>query len=59
MDFDHLGDKKFAVGSSISYTLDAVREEIAKCEVVCANCHRERTYGDRPSYTKGPPGRKI
>ena len=33
-------------------TLDDLRAEIAKCEVVCANCHRIRTKG-RPPATRG------
>ena len=33
-------------------TLDDLRAEIAKCEVVCANCHRIRTKGRVP-VTRG------
>lgn len=47
MDFDHVsGKKEFAIGSTFwSYkSRTAIREEIKKCEVVCANCHRDRTY---------------
>lgn len=33
-------------------TLDDLRAEIAKCEVVCANCHRIRTKGRSPA-TRG------
>ncbi len=47
MQFDHLPDfnKKFTIGdifnaSSVKMLLD----EIDKCEVVCANCHAERTH---------------
>jgi len=45
MDFDHLGDKKFEISqrgniSSVKKLLD----EIAKCDVVCSNCHRTRTW---------------
>lgn len=44
MDFDHLRDKSFNV-SNLRYwsSLDRVKDEIAKCDVVCANCHRLRT----------------
>lgn len=47
LDFDHLGDDKLdnvsrLVGSKASE--EAIRSEIAKCEVVCSNCHRERTH---------------
>jgi hypothetical protein len=47
MDFDHRPgvDKKFNVAAlhhCPSY--EALLEEIAKCDVVCANCHRHRTF---------------
>lgn len=46
MDFDHLGDKKFNLsGGARTGSLEKVTLEIAKCDVVCANCHRERTFG--------------
>lgn len=43
MDFDHLGGKDFNIGSASTRSLETVLAEIAKCEVVCANCHRIRT----------------
>ena len=48
MDFDHreAKDKKFVISKSDSIgSLKKVKAEIAKCDVVCANCHRETTYG--------------
>ena len=46
MDFDHLRDKERNVSrmSHDSGSLDRIKAEIAKCELVCANCHRIRTY---------------
>ena len=48
MDFDHLpgADKKFILSryKVETRTMQEVVEEIAKCEVVCANCHRVRTF---------------
>ncbi|MBX7222143.1 MAG: hypothetical protein K1Y36_19480 [Blastocatellia bacterium] len=46
MDFDHRdGDEKlFALNSVDRVTLKAIKLEIEKCDVVCANCHRERTF---------------
>lgn len=45
-DFDHLpgAEKVKSVAALItSGSWDALRAEIAKCEVVCSNCHRIRT----------------
>ncbi len=45
MDFDHQRDKSFNIGSGMSgKTLTQIKAEIEKCEIVCSNCHRERTY---------------
>lgn len=44
MDWDHLEDKTFNAGRAATYSLKRLQEEIAKCELVCSNCHRERTY---------------
>ena len=47
-DFDHLpGRGKVANIAQLIHngTMDQVEAEIAKCEVVCANCHRIRTRG--------------
>jgi len=44
MDFDHLDDKTGDISRMMySAGTDALLSEIAKCEVVCANCHRVRT----------------
>ena len=47
MDFDHREDEdKVQVVSKVANqgTLKQLREEIAKCDVVCSNCHRARTF---------------
>lgn len=46
MDFDHReGTHKLDhVGRFILYTKKMLLAEIAKCDVVCANCHRMRTH---------------
>jgi hypothetical protein len=44
MDFDHVrGRKKNTIGVLLCCT-ESLRRELAKCEVVCANCHRIRTW---------------
>ncbi len=50
LEFDHLGDKAFNVGSALrTRNWQSILDEIAKCEVVCANCHRRRTAHRRGS----------
>lgn len=48
MDFDHVRGKKLLnVGhaqAKLAYNIEKVKAEIAKCDVVCANCHRIRTH---------------
>ena len=46
MQFDHVrGHKAFPMSSpSATRSMARMQEEIAKCDVVCANCHAERTY---------------
>ena len=47
MDFDHRNptQKIAEVGRMARHGKRKLLEEIAKCDVVCANCHRERTHG--------------
>jgi hypothetical protein len=51
LDFDHLpGETKlYTIGKLCrdKAPLDAIKAEIAKCEVVCSNCHRIRTCDRR------------
>lgn len=47
MDFDHVRGEKFMDISKMVATAVAkekLLEEISKCEIVCSNCHRERTF---------------
>lgn len=46
LEFDHVrGKKESNVATLIHNTasIKRIQAEIAKCEVVCANCHRRRT----------------
>lgn len=52
MDFDHIGDNKFKDVSRMAvegYSKLKIQEEIDKCDLVCSNCHRIRTF------TRGEP----
>lgn len=47
LEFDHVKGKKRASISRLlrnGHSVEVIQEEINKCEVVCANCHRRRTY---------------
>lgn len=48
LEFDHLPqfEKKFTIGgrNARDYSIAQLDEEMAKCEIVCANCHKNRTY---------------
>ena len=45
MDFDHVGPKTGAVSSFVrSSSPERLLAEAMNCEVVCANCHRLRTW---------------
>ena len=45
MDFDHLENKEGLISFyTKNGSLALLRQELAKCELVCANCHRRRTF---------------
>lgn len=45
MDFDHVrGQKEFQIGGSLHIGTARLLAEIDKCDVVCSNCHRGRTF---------------
>jgi hypothetical protein len=55
MDFDHVrGVKRMGVSIIIKngMSLEFLKEEIAKCDLVCANCHRIRTLGSEEGLNK-------
>jgi hypothetical protein len=49
MEFDHREphEKEFNIAKFVSsHSIAKLEREIAKCDIVCANCHRERHYGN-------------
>jgi len=47
LEFDHVrGKKKKAIADMVShsYSIETIKEEIRKCEIRCANCHRKKTH---------------
>lgn len=60
MDFDHLRNKEFNISAAagrLGVSGKRLMDEIAKCELVCANCHRDRTHKRRflPDSVIGRP----
>ena len=56
LDFDHLvpSEKKFNISQSIiRQPWESVLAEIAKCQVVCSNCHRVREHNRREANGNG------
>jgi len=51
MQFDHRKpeDKKYTIADLLNRmrSMKLIVEEISKCDVVCANCHAERTHRQR------------
>lgn len=56
-EFDHINDDKFANVSLLlntGYSWNIIQEEMNKCEIVCANCHRIRTFTRQRNYRIAP-----
>lgn len=52
LELDHLHDKKYNVSDIIfCHTWESVLEEISKCQVLCANCHKKKTAKDFGWYS--------
>lgn len=56
MDFDHVrGEKVIDVAQAFRrlFSLERLLSEVEKCDLVCANCHRQRTF-ERLGWDDGP-----
>ena len=51
LDFHHLRDKLFSIaqGVALGLSIKKLQLEIDKCELLCANCHRELHYFNKHS----------
>lgn len=60
LDFHHPGTKERSVSEMVNdgYSTASIREEIAKCLVLCANCHRREHY-DGPEPASLPARKTI
>ncbi|MEO7839280.1 MAG: hypothetical protein ABIU06_08020 [Anaerolineales bacterium] len=54
LEFHHTGDKDMAVGAMVSmgYSVQRIQQEIDRCQVLCANCHRKITVEERGWFKK-------
>jgi hypothetical protein len=58
LEFDHRpgSGKRFDVGAFATgnYSFQSLLDEVAKCDVRCANCHRRITYQRSGRTSRGP-----
>ena len=49
LEFHHVGDKDSEITRLVSggWSIKRIQEEIGKCQVLCANCHRKITVEER------------
>lgn len=52
LEFNHMENKKLAVSKLVSecYSLNTIKKEVDKCEVLCCNCHKRYTSKQLNSY---------
>lgn len=49
LDFHHIQNKSETIAKMSVYSRERIVREIAKCIVLCSNCHRKRHYAERIS----------
>lgn len=47
LEFHHLSDKDFGIGSNTKLSYARLVKEVEKCILLCSNCHKERHYDER------------
>ena len=49
LEFDHIdrSKKKFGMNKAYKYKWSTIMEELEKCVIRCANCHRKKTVEDK------------
>jgi 5-methylcytosine-specific restriction endonuclease McrA len=52
LEFDHLFEKKADISTLISSTCSwsELKREMAKCQILCSNCHKRKTHAEANSY---------
>lgn len=61
LDFHHLAEKEMKVSKMVTYGYgkDRLRAEIAKCEVLCANCHRREHRNESKNRSTDGVGDRL
>jgi len=62
MDFDHVrGEKVLSISAMVhkGFSWESILAEIAKCDVVCSNCHRIRTAARGQWYGAAEEARAV
>lgn len=57
LDFHHINpkEKRFSLGKAKSHlTIKSLKSEIAKCKVLCANCHRKEHWEQKEKEQYAP-----
>jgi hypothetical protein len=53
LEFDHLFNKTIEVSRLVATSsLEKIKEEVTKCQVLCANCHKRKTAKQQNWYKK-------
>jgi len=52
LEWDHRENKKYDISKMIvdGFSIERVDKELENCDLVCANCHRKRTYKRNKCY---------
>lgn len=52
LEFDHLHSKEFDISQSANKykSFSEIEQEIKKCQILCANCHRKKTHEQFDTY---------
>ncbi len=51
LEFHHISNKKYNICEMISnHSLESIKNEIDKCVILCANCHRRVTAKEQNNY---------
>lgn len=63
LDFHHkdVKDKKYSINKLIShgYKLETIKNEIDKCIIICANCHRKEHFPNNPKPINNEKARYV